>query len=68
MGVPEARIFPLRTGTNPIYAETGPDPRDTVEVTTKGIGFSVEACRNLIREAGYTPLDGPTAVFRGGWV
>ena len=64
MGVHEARILPLRTGANQIYAETGPNPRDTIEDTSKGIGFSVEACKNLLREAGYTPLEGPTRVFQ----
>jgi len=65
MGVHEARILPLRTGANQIYAETGPNPRDTIEDTSKGIGFSVEACKNLLREAAYTPLEGPTRVFQG---
>ena len=64
MGVHEARILPLRTGANQIYAETGPNPRDTIEDTSKGIGFSVEACKNLLKEAGYMPLEGPTKVFR----
>jgi len=65
MGVHEARILPLRTGANQIYAETGPNPRDTTEDTSKGIGASVETCRRLLREAGYTPLEGPTKVFQG---
>lgn len=65
MGVHEARILPLRAGANQVYAETGPNPRDTIEDTSKGIGLSVEACKNLLREAGYTPLEGPTKVFRG---
>jgi len=65
MGVHEARILPLRTGANQIYAETGPNPRDTLEDTSKGIGLSVAACRDLLREAGYVPLDGPTGVFQG---
>ncbi len=64
MGVHEARILPLRAGANQIYAETGPNPRDTIEDTSKGIGFSVEACKDLLKEAGYTPLEGPTKVFR----
>jgi len=64
MGVHEARILPLRTGANQIYAETGPNPRDTIKDTSKGIGFSVEACKNLLKEAGYTPLEGPTKVFQ----
>jgi len=65
MGVHEARILPLRTGANQIYAETGPNPRDTIEDTSEGIGFSVKECKNLLREAGYTPLEGPTRVFQG---
>jgi len=65
MGVHEVRILPLRAGANQIYAETGPNPRDTIEDTSKGIGLSVEACKNLLREAGYTPLEGPTGVFQG---
>ncbi len=64
MGVHEARILPLRAGANQLYPETGPNPRDTIEDTSKGIGFSVEACKNLLKEAGYTPLEGPTKAFR----
>ena len=65
MGTHEARILPLRAGANVLYAETGPNPRDTIEDTSKGIGLSVEACKNLLKEAGYVPLEGPTKIFRG---
>lgn len=65
MGVHEPRILPLVAGANQIYAETGPNPRDTVQDTSEGRGFSVEACKNLLREAGYTPLEGSTSVFQG---
>ena len=65
MGVHEARILPLRAGANQIYAETGPNPRDTIEDTSKGIGLSVNICKSLLKEAGYTPLEGHTKVFRG---
>jgi biotin synthase len=64
MGGHEPRILPLVAGANQVYAETGPNPRDTIEDTSKGRGFSVEACKNLLREAGYAPLEGPTEVFR----
>jgi biotin synthase len=66
MGVHEPRILPCMAGANQVYAETGPNPRDTIGDTSEGRGFSVEACKNLLREAGYTPLEGPTDVFRGG--
>ncbi len=65
MGVHEPRVLALRAGANQIYAETGPNPRDTTEDTSKGIGFSVETCKKLLEEAGYKPLKGPTKVFRG---
>jgi biotin synthase len=64
MGVHEPRILPLVAGANQVYAETGPSPRDTVDDTSKGRGYSVETCKNLLRGAGYTPLEGPTEVFR----
>ncbi len=63
MGVHEPRVLSLRAVANQIYAETGPNPRDTIEDTSKGIGFPVKACKNLLMEAGYTPLEGPTKVF-----
>ncbi len=65
MGVHEPRAVALRAGANSIAAEAGPNPRDTVEDTSKGIGYSVEACRNLLREAGYTPLEGYSKAFQG---
>ncbi|MDQ0285259.1 biotin synthase [Desulfofundulus luciae] len=63
MGVHEARILPLRAGANQIYAETGPNPRDVLEDTSKGRGFTVEDCKELLVEAGYTPLEGPSGAF-----
>lgn len=67
MGVHEPSLLALRAGANQIYAETGPNPRDTKEDTQKGRGRTVQQCRRMLWEAGYTPLQGPTAVFRGGW-
>ncbi len=64
MGVHEPRVLALRAGANAIAAETGPNPRDTVEDTSKGIGYSVEACRNILRDAGYTPLKGYSKAFQ----
>jgi len=72
MGVHEPRILPLVAGANQIYAQTaGFSPRrrqdrmDTVEDTSKEGGFTVEGCKNMLREAGYTPLEGPSRVFQG---
>ncbi len=67
MGVHEPSLLSLRAGANQIYAETGPNPRDTVDDTETGRGRSVQQCRRMLWEAGYTALEGPTSVFRGGW-
>ncbi len=64
MGVHEPGTLALRAGANSIAAEAGPNPRDTAEDTAKGIGYSVEACRKLLREAGYTPLQGYSKAFQ----
>jgi len=65
MGVHEARILPLRAGANQVYAETGPNPRDVLEDTSmeSGRGFTVEDCKELLKDAGYIPLEGPTKAF-----
>jgi biotin synthase len=74
MGVHEPRILPLFAGANQIYARTaGFSPRrrsspiDTVEDPSKGKVYSVDGCKDLLRKAGYTPLEGPTKVFQGNW-
>jgi biotin synthase len=75
MGVHEPRILPLIAGANQIYAQTaGFSPRRCPNLTdsenaesSKGKGYSVEDCKNLLREAGYVPLEGPTKVFQGNW-
>jgi biotin synthase len=74
MGVHEPRIPSLLAGANQIYAHTAgfsprrhPNPAYASGDSSRGSGYSVEECRKLLREAGYTPLDGPTKVFRGNW-
>jgi biotin synthase len=53
----------LASGSSAIAAESGSNPRDTSEDTSKGIGLSVEVARQMLREAGYTPLEGFSKVF-----
>jgi biotin synthase len=74
MGVHEPRMLPLFAGANQIYAQTAgfsprrpPDPKETIGETSKEKGYSVKECKNLLREAGYIPLQGPTKVFQGNW-
>lgn len=65
MGVHEAYIPCLMAGANQIYAETGPNPRDQAIDTTRGRGFTVAKCRELLWEAGYTPREGGTPALQG---
>jgi len=65
VGVHEPSLLSLRSGANQIYAETGPNPRDTKEDTSRGRGRTVEECKRMLWEAGWIPLEGPTKVFRG---
>jgi biotin synthase len=72
MGVHEPRPLPLSTGANQIYAKTAgfsprrrPNPKGTDQNLSKEIGQSIEQCRNLLKRAGYAPLEGPTLVFQG---
>jgi biotin synthase len=74
MGVHEPRILPLLAGANQIYAHTaGFSPRRHPNTayssgdSSRGSGYSVNECKKLLIEAGYTPLEGPTRVFRGNW-
>ena len=65
MGVHEANAISLLAGANQIYAETGPNPRDVEEDTSKGRGMSVGRCRQMLIEASYEPREGPAASLQG---
>jgi biotin synthase len=72
MGVHEPGMDPLLSGANQIYAKTtgfSPrrenNPNHIVQNSQFRNGFSPDQCRNLLREAGYTPLEGPSRVFQG---
>ncbi|OUJ19497.1 (2R3R)-3-methylornithine synthase involved in pyrrolysine biosynthesis PylB [Methanonatronarchaeum thermophilum] len=64
MGVHEPTLIPLIAGANQIYAETGPNPRDTQKDTSKGRGYTPKQARQLLKKAGHKPLKGPTKVFK----
>ena len=57
MGVHEPNVVSLLAGANVIYAETGPNPRDTAKDTSEGRGRSVATCRAFLCEAGQSPRD-----------
>ncbi len=53
----------LAAGSNAVAAESGSNPRDTSEDTSKGIGLSVETARQMLREADWMPLNGFSEAF-----
>ncbi len=63
-GLHEPRSIALAAGANAIGAESGSNPRDTAEDTSKGIGLSVGTCRKILKDAGYKPLEGFSSAFR----
>jgi len=65
MGVHEPNMLSLLAGGNQIYAETGPNPRDTQGETSEGRGKKVETCRQMLWEAGYETFSGPAESLQG---
>ena len=55
----------MLAGANQIYAGTGHNPRDKVIDTSKGRGFTVAECRQLLREAGFIPRMRATPALQG---
>ena len=55
-GVHEASELGYLSGANFVTAETGANPRDTVEDTSKGRGWDMNRCRKLLFECGFTKL------------
>ena len=65
MGVHESNSHSLTAGANQIYAETGTNPRDTLEDTSRGRGLTAERCRQMLTEAGQRPKDGGATSLQG---
>jgi biotin synthase len=53
MGVHEPSMVSLRAGAHRICAEVGMNPRDRSVDTSKGRGLSVQACEQMLWEAGF---------------
>jgi len=51
------------TGANLVWAEVGSNPRDTNAETVRG--WTVDRCRDLLKECGWDVLDGPSLMFAG---
>ena len=57
----EPNLPSLLAGANLVWAESGSNPRDLKEETTKGRGLTAAGCGQLLREAGYQVQGGPPA-------
>lgn len=53
IAVHEPNLIGLTSGANVIYAETGSNPRDTIEDTSALRGRDVSACKSMLYEAGF---------------
>jgi biotin synthase len=51
-------------GASLLWAENGSNPRDTDEKTETNRGYSVKKCREILSEAGWDILDGPSQIFK----
>lgn len=60
----EPNLPSLLAGANLIWAEAGPNPRDTVPDTAAGRGQTVENCRRILHEAGWQPRRGASPACR----
>jgi biotin synthase len=51
-------------GANLFWAEVGTNPRDTEAETSKGRGMDVKSCMEMLREADFNILQGPSVIYR----
>lgn len=59
----EPNILGAYAGANLVWAETGSNPRDTRDKTETGRGFTVNKCREILEEAEWPVLTGPSVMF-----
>jgi len=51
-------------GANLFWAEVGTNPRDTHAETSKGRGMDVKSCMEMLKEADFDILQGPSVIYR----
>ena len=56
LGIHEPSPIGYASGANLITAETGFNPRDTAEDTSANRGLDIPACREILRQAGFSAL------------
>lgn len=59
----EPNVHGAVVGASLLWAEAGPNPRDTVEHTETSRGFDVTKCQTIFEEAEWPILDGPSRFF-----
>jgi biotin synthase len=59
----EPNVLGAASGANLFWSEVGTNPRDTQAETSEGRGCDVTACRQMLREADWEILDGPTQFY-----
>jgi biotin synthase len=60
----EPNILGAVAGANLFWAEVGTNPRDTEVETSKGRGMDVKSCMEMVKEADFNILQGPSAIYR----
>lgn len=61
----EPNVIGCAAGANLLWAEVGSNPRDTHQETQQARGMNVLQCRNVLKEAHWDVLDGPSVFYSG---
>jgi len=59
----EPNILGATAGANLFWAEVGTNPRDTEVDTSKGRGLNVQSCIEMLKEADFDVLKGPSIIY-----
>lgn len=59
----EPNVLGATAGANLFWAEVGANPRDTKEDTSKGRGLNVGDCVQMLKEAEYEIVRGPSVIY-----
>jgi biotin synthase len=62
----EPNVIGCVAGANLLWAESGSNPRDTDAETEGKRGMTVAECREILRQAEWNVLDGPSALYGAG--
>lgn len=61
----EPNQLAVAAGANLLWAEVGSNPRDVEGKTEENRGWTVSRCRELLKECGWSMLNGPSVMFGG---